>query len=127
MRLSVAIAALALLAACDAGIGTGGALPVAARIDGNNVTLDFAGGSCTVAPEVATGLGDSFSVRLPASCPGVIEVGVARLSGADQHVVRIVPSVLAPLAASGQAAGLSGIEVMVMVAGGALGGYVWAP
>lgn len=127
MRLPAALAALALLAACDAGTGTGGRLPTSARIDGNTVTLAFASGTCTVAPEVATGLGHSFSVRVPASCPGVIEVGVARLSGPDQHVVRIVPAVLAPLTASGQAAGLTGIEVTVMVAGGAIGGYVWAP
>jgi len=128
MRPALAALALpALLAACDIGTTSPGGLPASARIDGNTVTLDFGGGTCAVSPEVATGLADSFSVRVPASCPGVVEVGVARLSGPDLHVVRIVPSVLGPLAATGQAPGLSGIEVTVMIRGGAIGGYVWAP
>ncbi|MCC7321527.1 MAG: hypothetical protein IT542_11200 [Rubellimicrobium sp.] len=126
MRLLPALLCLPFLAACAAGIG-GGAPPAEVALDGNVLTLSGAGGRCTAAAPEGTGIGDSFSLRLPPSCPGVIEIAVSRQRGPSAHVVQIIPDVMGPLALRGQAPGLTLVEVTVMVAGGALGGYAARP
>lgn len=120
------LAAAAALAACDIAPGATG-FPQAVRLDGNTVTLDYPGGSCTAAAPAGIGLSEGFSIPLPQTCPGVVEIGVARLRDPDVHVVQIVPAHLGPLSARGQAAGIAQIEVIVMLRGGAIAGYVGTP
>lgn len=120
-----AIAALALSACDDMGVSAG--LPQAAALEGNTLTLSWGGSTCRVTPPDGTALSAPFSVVRPPGCPGVVEVGVARLTNPDVHVVQIVPASLAPLALSGQAPGIARTEVTVMVAGGAIAGFVGGP
>lgn len=122
MRLSPSLAALALagLAACD--MPTTAGVPASAALDGNTVTL---AGGCRAAAPQGIGLTDSFSVVYP--CPGIVEIGVARLRDPDVHVVQIVPIAVGPLSTSGQSAAVAAIEVTVMFNGGSVAGYVGRP
>lgn len=122
MRFALCLPVLALtgLAACD--MPSAGGVPASAALDGNTVTL--AGGCQATAPQ-GIGLTDSFSVVYP--CPGIIEIGVARLRDPDVHVVQIVPIAVGPLMTSGQSNAIAAIEVTVMFNGGSVAGYVGAP